>query len=69
MTKQDTKKVSQTYLLNCLTQLKNIWLIFVKSILKGVNGQMEDELRCWKQLSVVVNPEGLSPFVTEQIIL
>ena len=37
--------------------------------MKGVNGQMEDELRCWKQLSVVVNPEGFSPFVTKQITL
>ena len=27
------------------------------------------ELRCWKQLSVVVNPEGFSPFVTKQITL
>ena len=36
--------------------------------MKDVNGQMEDELRSWKQLSIVVNPEGLSPFVMEQII-
>ena len=31
--------------------------MFVKSILKDVNGQIEDELRSWKQLSTVVNPE------------
>ena len=31
--------------------------MFVKSILKDVNGQIEDELRSWKRLSTVVNPE------------
>lgn len=39
-----------------------------KSNLKDLNGQMQDELGFWKQLSVVEDPKGLRPSVTEQII-